>query len=260
MRLVTTAQMRAADSYTIEQLGIPSMVLMEDAGRQVAELCLRLLRERAGRGRAFIWAGRGNNGGDGLVIARRLGLAGYHTEVFLVCPDHDQIQGPAHQNLEILRRLNIAVNQAWTEDEIAAAARVTASGDIQVDALLGTGSRGALTGPLAAAVQAMNRAGVPTVAVDQPSGLNANTGEVLGPVVQADYTVTIGEPKIGLVTYPGAEYVGKLQVADIGIPASAYDLSGPEAVWVEKADVAPLLPVWQATTHKGERGRGFART
>lgn len=257
MRLVTAAQMRAADSYTIDQLGIPSIVLMEEAGRQVAELCLQLLSERPGRGRAFIWAGRGNNGGDGFVIARRLGLAGYHTEVFLVCSDPDQIQGAARQNLDILRRLNIAINQAWTADEIAAAAKVTASGDIQVDALLGTGTKGALKGPLAAAVQAMNRAGVPTVAVDLPSGLDADTGEVLGPVVQADYTVTIGRPKIGLVTYPGAEYVGELHVADIGIPDQAYDLTGPASVWVEKEEVVPLLPVWQPTTHKGERGRVF---
>ncbi|MGI6128951.1 MAG: NAD(P)H-hydrate dehydratase [bacterium] len=257
MRLVTAAQMRAADSYTIDNLGIPGIVLMEEAGQQVAELCLKLLRERPGKGRAFIWAGRGNNGGDGFVVARRLGLAGYHTEVFLVCPDPNQIEGPARQNLDILRRLNIAVNQAWTEGEIAAAAKVTVSGDIQVDALLGTGSRGVLAGPMAGAVQAMNQAGIPTVAIDLPSGLNADTGEVLGPVVRASHTVTIGQPKIGLVTYPGAEYVGELQVADISIPAEAYDLSGSEAVWLQEAEVASLLPVWPATTHKGDRGRVF---
>lgn len=257
MRLVTAAEMRAADSYTIEELGIPSIVLMEEAGRQVADLCLRLLQERQGRGRAFVWAGRGNNGGDGFVVARRLGLAGYHTEVFLVCPDPDQIEGPARQNLDILRRLNIAVNQAWSEEEIKAAAKVAASGDIQVDALLGTGTRGAVTGSLADAILAMNRAGVPIVAIDLPSGLNADTGEVVGPAVQACYTVTIGKAKAGLVTYPGAEYVGKLQVADIGIPAEAYDFRGPEAVFVETADVTPMLPVWQPATHKGERGRVF---
>lgn len=257
MQLVTAAQMRAADSYTIDELGIPSVVLMEEAGRQVAELCLRLLSERQGRGRAFVWAGRGNNGGDGFVVARRLGQAGYHTEVFLVCPDPDQIQGPARQNLEILRRLNIAVNQAWSEDEITAAAKVTASGDIQVDALLGTGTRGAVTGALAKAIAAMNRAVVPTVAIDLPSGLNADTGEVLGPAVEASYTVTIGRPKIGLVTYPGAEYVGELHMADIGILADAYDLGNSEAVFLEKADVVPIMPVWHPTTHKGERGRAF---
>ncbi len=257
MRLVTAKEMRAADKYTIEELGIPSLVLMEEAGRQVAELCLRLLQEGQGRGRVFVWAGRGNNGGDGFVVARRLGLAGYHTEVFLVCPDPEQITGPARQNLDILRRLNIAVNQAWTEEEIAAATKVAASGDLQVDALLGTGTRGALTGPMAEAVGAMNRAAVPIVAIDLPSGLQADTGEILGPGVRASYTVTIGRTKPGLVTYPGAEYVGQLQIADIGIPPEAYDRRQPETFLVERPEVTAIVPVWPPTVHKGERGRVF---
>jgi NAD(P)H-hydrate epimerase len=257
MRLVTAAEMRAADFYTIQEIGLPGAVLMEEAGRQVAELCLRLLKERPGRGRVFVWAGKGNNGGDGLVAARRLGLAGYHVEVFLVAEDPGTLSSETRRNLEVLRRLGIPVNQAWSAAEISAAEIVGASGDLQVDALLGTGSRGPVSGPLAAAIAAINRGGVPVVAVDLPSGLNADTGEVLGPAVRAGYTVTFGRPKVGLLTYPGAELVGQLYVADIGIPAEAYPEDAPAAFLLEAGEVAARLPAWKPTTHKGERGRVF---
>ncbi|MDK2854889.1 MAG: ADP-dependent NAD(P)H-hydrate dehydratase / NAD(P)H-hydrate epimerase [Bacillota bacterium] len=255
--MVTAAEMRAADEYTVREIGLPEAVLMEEAGRQVAELCLKLLKERPGRGRVFIWAGKGNNGGDGLVAARRLGLAGYHVEVFLVAEHPDALRGEARRNLEVLRRLAIPVNQAWSQEEIAAAEVVGASGDLQVDALLGTGARGAVGGPLAAAIAAINRGGVPVVAVDLPSGLDADTGEVLGPAVRASYTVTLGRPKVGLLTYPGAELVGKLYVADIGIPALAYPEEAPAVLLLEADTVAAWLPAWTPTTHKGERGRVF---
>ena len=257
MRLVTAAQARAADRYAIEEVGLPAAVLMEETGRQVAELCLKLLQEKPGRGRIFVWAGKGNNGGDGYVAARRLGLAGYHVEVFLVTAHPEEITGAARQNLEVLRRLAIPVNQAWSEAEIAAAGVVAASGDLQVDALLGTGGRGPVSGPPAAAIAAINGAGVPVVAVDLPSGLNADTGEVTGPAVRARYTVTVGRPKAGLFTYPGAALAGDVYVADIGIPAVAYCGQEPGVFLTEGADVAGWLPAWGPAAHKGERGRVF---
>jgi hydroxyethylthiazole kinase-like uncharacterized protein yjeF len=152
---------------------------MEEAGRQVTELSLRLLKGQQSKG-VVIWAGRGNNGGDGFVVARRLYLAGYQPQVFLVCDDPERVKGDARRNLDILRRLNIAVEQVWSEEEFARAAQAAASAALQVDALVGTGSRGALTGPLAQAVVAMNRAETPIVAVDLPSGLNADTGQSAG--------------------------------------------------------------------------------
>ncbi|NMA55250.1 MAG: NAD(P)H-hydrate dehydratase [Firmicutes bacterium] len=257
MRLVSVGEMRAADHYTIEKLGIPSLVLMEEAGRHVTELCLGLLRKQPTQGPVVIWAGRGNNGGDGFVVARRLKQAGYYPEVFLVCPDPEQIKGAARKNLDILRRLHLPVRRAWSRDEISAAAAKARRASMQVDALLGTGTKGDLAGPLAEAVAAMNKTTAPIVAVDLPSGLNADTGEISAPVVKANYTVTIGRAKPGLVTYPGAEYVGELRVADIGIPDYAYDCREPKTFLIESHDVAALLPPWPQTAHKGNRGRVF---
>jgi hydroxyethylthiazole kinase-like uncharacterized protein yjeF len=252
--LVTVAEMRAADRYTIEELGISGLVLMEEAGRLVTELSLRLLKGQQSKG-VVIWAGRGNNGGDGFVVARRLYLAGYQPQVFLVCDDPERVKGDARRNLDILRRLNIAVEHVWSEVEFARAAQAAASAALQVDALVGTGSRGALTGPLAQAVVAMNDAETPIVAVDLPSGLNADTGQVPGKVVRASHTVTIGRAKPGLLTYPGAKYVGRLQVVDIGIPPQAYDGRRPQTFSSDKSDLAAILPRWSPTVHKGQRGR-----
>ncbi|MGI6604098.1 MAG: NAD(P)H-hydrate dehydratase [Firmicutes bacterium] len=257
MRLVTAAEMKRADNYTIEDIGLPEVVLMEEAGRQVARFCLRLLSEHPGRGRVFVWAGRGNNGGDGYVVARLLHLAGYHVEVFLVFPDTAEPKGAAAQNLAILRRLGVPVNKAWEPEEIAAARVVAATGDLQVDALFGTGLRGSVTGPAATAIAAINSVPVPVVAVDLPSGLNADTGEVAGPTVRAAYTVTLGRPKIGLYTYPGADLAGKIEKVDIGIPAEAYLDEGPGVFLTEVAEVAAWFPTWGFDTHKGSRGRVF---
>jgi len=212
MKTLTVNQMREADRRCIEEVGIPSVVLMNTAGTRVFE--------HVTRGPVGIVCGKGNNGGDGLVVARLALLAGYEPRVVLLA-DPDDLQGDPAIFLQAYRNLGGKVVSA--QDETAAEKEVSALGDcaVLVDALLGTGVKGEVTGPIRAAIDAWPE--VYTVAVDLPSGVNADTGEVCGNCVRADITVTFQYAKQGLVMPEAKRYVGRLVVADIGIPKVCAD-------------------------------------
>jgi NAD(P)H-hydrate epimerase len=226
--------------------GIPAASLMENAGREVASAAARLAGGSYGR-RAVVVCGRGNNGGDGFVAARYLASWGMGVAVLLLEPGAD-VREPAVANLRRLSGTRVRV-RPWSR---AAAAHELARADVAIDAIFGTGFRGAPEGDHAEAIRALE-AGPSVVAVDVPSGVDGATGEVAGAAVRADLTVTFGAAKAGVVLLPGATLAGVVEVADIGFPP---DLVTSSLGLVEEADVAGWLPVREPDTHK--RAAGYA--
>ncbi|PZR69285.1 MAG: bifunctional ADP-dependent NAD(P)H-hydrate dehydratase/NAD(P)H-hydrate epimerase [Solirubrobacterales bacterium] len=225
MALYDAERMRATDRWAIEERGIRSLELMERAGAGVAAL----VAEVAPAGRIVIACGKGNNGGDGLVAARLLRERGREVDV-LLAGDPDELRGDARANLE---RLPQAAPERFERERLSGAA-------VAVDALLGTGFTGAPRGAVATAIAAINAAGLPVVAVDVPSGVDASTGEVAGDAVAAVATTTFHAAKPGLWIHPGKSHTGRLAVVDIGIPEGA-PIAAPTAGLIG-AGVLELIP------------------
>jgi NAD(P)H-hydrate epimerase len=209
--------MRELDRTTIEDYGIPGVVLMEAAGKGVVDV---ITRERDLDGRVLILCGSGNNGGDGYVVARHLMARGYRVTVYLVS-DRTKIGGDALVNLKILDKMGADLQPLQTERDLERAESALVHASVIVDALLGTGLTSEVRGQYRKVLERANRCRGLKVAVDIPSGLDADNGRVLGVAFDAEHTVTFGLPKVGLVTHPGVERVGKLHVVDIGIPPGA---------------------------------------
>ncbi|MCW3055772.1 MAG: carbohydrate kinase, YjeF related protein [Chthonomonadales bacterium] len=211
MRVVTAQQMRDMDRRASEEFGIPSVVLMENAGRAVVEAVQRECGSLHGK-RALVFCGPGNNGGDGFVIARYLHLAGAEcTLLFVGTPEKLKADACTHYELTCRLKLNfLSAGQVVERDALLART------DFVIDALLGTGVKSAPRAEIAAQIEAINTATCPVFAVDIPSGVDADTGEMPGAAVKATHTVTFAYPKLGLLLFPGAEHVGKLHIADIG--------------------------------------------
>src|SRR4051812_31945176 len=207
-RCLDADQMRATDAWAINDRGVPSLQLMETAGRAVAEAAA----ETAGSGRAVVVCGKGNNGGDGLVASRALRELGFEVEALLLAPG-DQLSGDAGANLA---RFDGARHVAVGE-----LPKALEGAGVIVDAIFGTGFAGKARDPAGSAIDAINEAAGPVVATDIASGVNASTGEVEGRAVRADLTVTFHAPKLGHWVAPGKDHSGELRVAPIGIPAGA---------------------------------------
>lgn len=280
MRVCTSRQMAAIDRRTIDD-GVPALELMERAGQALTGHVLEFLAEHAGDGHGheggcghgecghhheappdgdgaqaagvvLIVCGKGNNGGDGLVVARLLHEQGVPAVVLLLAGPKT-LAAESRRNLE---RLPAEVEvvapppDAWAQvyEELAGEAAVT------VDAVLGTGVRPPLAPELAALFRAMNDAAVPTLAVDIPSGVNGDDGAASPVAVAADVTVTIGLPKLGLLLPPGRDYAGTIEVADIGFaPAVSEALAGPWH-WLDRGEYLMLLPPRPTSVHKGQCG------
>ena len=245
MRVVLTPAEAAELDRATQARGIPALDLMEAAGREVADAALRLMGGAYGR-RAVVVCGKGNNGGDGLVAARYLDVAGVRTTVLML---EEGLREPAAANLERLARTSVR-RRAFTPGAIE---RELGRAGVAVDAIFGTGFRGAPEGPHAEAIAALNAGSTPVVAVDIPSGVDGATGGVAGDAVRADLTVTFGAPKPGLVLLPGAAFAGVVEVEPIGFPE---DLIRGDLLLVEAGDVAAIVPEREPDTHK--RSAGFA--
>ena len=266
MRVVTAAEMRQIDQDTIEGIGIPGIVLMETAGSAI----VRAIEQHYPTcQRIGIFAGKGNNGGDGIVIARQLAHMGRDVLLFLVSPE-DSFTGEAQINLQIAKRLTASFGlQAAPKGGLRIEEILTGTGfygtgtvlttfarcELLVDAILGTGLRGAVRDPIATVINAINRLPTPTLSVDLPSGLDADTGHPLGVCVRADRTVTIGLPKRGLLMHPGAELAGKLEVADIGFPEQVVNAQDIKVNWTTATQASQWMPSRPLSSHKGSYGR-----
>jgi len=250
VKVATAREMRNIDRLAAEKYGVTGMELMERAGMAVFEEARRMLEERRGS-RAVIVCGRGNNGGDGFVVARLLARSGYQPRV-LLAGRADALKGDAAANYKR------AVTAGVPIQEVEDVPPHLPPCDIVVDALLGTGLQSDVEGLFAELVRLMNEHPAPVLSVDIPSGLDSDAGVPRGACVRADATVTLGLPKVGMVVFPGVEYVGRLLVADIGIPAPLLEGKDPEQPLnlnlVTPEMVRDWLPPLEATTHKGARG------
>lgn len=212
-RPLSRDEVRNVDRRAIEDYGIPGVVLMENAGRGTAELLIGLGIE----GPVVICAGRGNNGGDGFVIARHLENRGFDVRVLLFCNPAD-LQGDAAINYRIIESAGTpltAFPDGVDNDEVR---NCFAAADWIVDALLGTGAHGAPREPYASVISQMNAAGKKVLAVDLPSGLDCDSGEAAGECVRADHTATFVARKLGFENKEAATWTGDVHVIDIGVP------------------------------------------
>ena len=227
--LLTAAQCRAADQTAIEKLGIPSLILMENAGRGAADLIESWVRRRRqARPSPVIGVicGKGNNGGDGFVIARHLTLRGFRVQIDLL-GNPESLSPDATVNCQIAMGMGLMVRSMQGAKDISAAARRWRKCDVIVDALLGTGFSGVVREPLAHVIERINGLSGPLiVAIDVPSGLNADLGEPGGVAVRAHRTITFLAGKIGFAPPTARHYVGRYSVVDIGAPLKLLARSG----------------------------------
>ncbi|RMF94594.1 MAG: NAD(P)H-hydrate epimerase [Planctomycetota bacterium] len=206
-------QSRRVDRLAIEEYGIPGIVLMENAGRSVAQF----LDSRFDRGETVICCGRGNNAGDGFVIARHLQILGHSVRVVL-CADPEALQGDAGVNYRIAVKSDIPILVLGRDVDTTRLQQVFQHADCLVDALLGTGARGAPRPPLDAVISAMNAAAGSRVAVDLPSGLDCDTGTAPGVCFRAHFTCTFVARKQGFASIEAQPYLGEVHVMSIGVP------------------------------------------
>jgi ADP-dependent NAD(P)H-hydrate dehydratase / NAD(P)H-hydrate epimerase len=251
MLVCTAAQMREIDRTTIEDFGVPGVVLMEAAGRGVVDIVCSLV-DPAGL-RVVILCGGGNNGGDGFVVARHLLGRGARVRTLLAF-DRARTTPDALVNLRILEKLGADLAELRTDEDLAREESAILHARVIVDALLGTGLSADISGHLRRVLERANRSQALKVAVDIPSGLNADTGLVMGLAFNADHTVTFGYPKAGLVTHPGVDRVGKLHVVDIGIPRRVEAQKEFVAELLEDARVGRHLEGRPSWGHKGTYG------
>lgn len=217
-RCVTPDEMKRIDAFAINTIGIPGVVLMENAGRAVFEAAYDVL---AGRSLpALVFCGRGNNGGDGFVVARHLINNGIETDVFLV-GGISKVRGDARVNLRILQKMGAPIHRMTKKGLPELRERMKRCGII-IDALLGTGLTGEVSGLYRDVITFINEAGCPVLAIDIPSGLDGDTGRPLGVAVVANMTVTFQLPKRGFENPLARNYTGQLKVVDIGIPLHLY--------------------------------------
>ncbi|MFH1854130.1 MAG: NAD(P)H-hydrate epimerase [Candidatus Omnitrophota bacterium] len=207
MQAVSAQEMHELDRRTIEDFGVPSIVLMENAGRCVSETGIEMLKASASNN-AAVFCGTGNNGGDGFVAARYLARQGIDVTIFIVGENHGLKNDPL-TNLHILRRMGVRVKEIATP--------VNINTGLIIDAIFGIGLEGEVKDPARKIIIDLNQKNVPVLAVDVPSGLDADTGEILGQAIKATKTVTMQFPKKGFYINRGPEHAGEIVVADIGI-------------------------------------------
>jgi NAD(P)H-hydrate epimerase len=254
MYLVTASEMQTMDGQTIESFGIPGRVLMESAGRGATRFFLDQMSVRAGSRRTVgVMAGRGNNGGDGFVMARYLAQKGIAVKVYLLA-EAGQLSGDAAANHALLGQMGITVSEIPNPDRLANVRGTFDQVHCWIDAILGTGIKSEVKGYYARVIDMLNQLQQPVFAVDVPSGLNADTGEVLGACIRADATATFGFSKIGHWIHPGAGLTGRLGIVDIGIPGQVIESVAPKQSLLTTASVRASLPVRPADAHKGISG------
>ncbi|GMA97792.1 NAD(P)H-hydrate dehydratase [Pelosinus sp. IPA-1] len=253
MKVVTVAQMRKIEQAAIEEYGIPGIVLMENAGVEVVKQIENVLGSIHNK-RISVFAGTGNNGGDGYVVARHLYNQGAKVKVFLI-GSKASVVGDALTNLQIITYMGIDVLEVTNShdwDKVKIAMTFT---DCLVDALLGTGFAGQLRENMTQVVESINKMNKVTIAIDVPTGVDADTGQIQSVAVKASHTITFALAKQGLLLYPAASYVGELCVADIGVPRLL--LSDPQIQQnlITSKDAREIFSKRQPDVHKGSCGK-----
>jgi len=243
MKVVTSQEMQDIDKASIHRFGIPGQVLMERAGMAVASKIRELFAQR----KTVVLAGGGNNGGDGIVIARELFNSGWHVKILLFAKQN-KLSPDCLCQFKSAKQIGVPVEirSGITGGDLHSA--------LVVDALFGTGLNKEIKGNLGGVISFVNRADAPVLSIDMPSGISADSGQVMGVAVKADYTVTFGVPKRGHLLYPGADYRGKLFIENIGFPEELLVSDDLSVELIEKQYVSQLIPERPRYSHKGDYG------
>lgn len=254
MKLVTAKEMKALDVQAQNDYAMPGILLMDNAAQAVAEAVHEALTALEGE-RVVIFCGSGNNGGDGLGAARWLQSYGVSVRAFVVGAALDAVQGDAALELAMFTKAGGRVEALSTEDDWVLAELAASKADVLVDALLGTGFHGELEGDVLRACELLNKSEKYILAVDIPTGVNADNGAVCEQAVRADHTVTMALVKTGLLLYPGREYCGDIELADISMPVKLVEEYQSDKYRLTDEIVRELLPLRKANAHKGDAGR-----
>jgi len=252
MKVLNASQMREIDRLTIEEIGIPGPVLMENAGGAIFRELERRFPE-LNKERIVIVAGKGNNGGDGLVVARHLMNHGAKPLVLLLA-SREEVKGDAALNLSIARAVGVDIREIKSGDDWRRRKGALADATVVIDAVFGTGLLRAAEGLYARAIADINASRAFKVAVDIPSGLSSDGFELIGPAVKANLTVALAAPKIAHLLPPAEDYVGELMVADIGIPGRLFEDPGLKLEVVLRPALLPVFALRKSDTHKGTYG------
>ncbi len=253
MKLATSAQMHEIDARTINETGIPGIVLMENAALRVVmeiEKSLVSLKDR----RITVFAGKGNNGGDAFAVARHLFNNGSKVKVYTFA-DITQLTGDSGINYKAMLNTGVECIQVKDDSRDEEIEAQIADVDIIVDGMLGTGIKGEVRGVARNLIELINKSGRPVVAIDVPSGLDSDTGRVSGTCIKAAKTVTFGLLKTGLTVYPGKEYCGEVILADIGIPSNITESININVHTIDEEFAASLIPRRKKDSNKGSYGR-----
>jgi len=255
MKVLTSTQMREIDRTTIEEIGILGPILMENAGLQI----FKKLREKfpeVSKENIVIVAGKGNNGGDGFVVARHLYNNGAEPYILLLA-SKGEVGGDAAVNLKMAEKIGIKISEVCSLKDWKLQKEKVSQSSVLVDAIFGTGLIKPAQGLYAAVIEGINKSKAYKIAVDIPSGLSSDSFQIIGPCVRADLTVTLAAPKVVHVFPPAEEYVGELVVADISVPSFLFDDENLKLELVEKKTVLPYFRRRSKDTHKGTYGHLF---
>jgi NAD(P)H-hydrate epimerase len=256
MEILTAGQMRRVDARAIGERRIPGSDLMESAGRGVAEALAEEVPGIVGR-RVVVFCGKGNNGGDGLVAARHLKRLGVSPRVLLIARTTD-LRGDAAASLVQARQAGLTIEEVGDEEAWSRVPLELDRETLVVDALLGTGVTGGAHGLIARAIEKMNGSGATIVAIDLPSGIDADSGRLSGPTVRAHRTLTLCRPKPCLVLEPAASHAGPWRVIDIGIPVELVRDEAADLTWFDADAASRLIPARARDAHKGTMGHLLA--
>jgi hydroxyethylthiazole kinase-like uncharacterized protein yjeF len=252
MYLVAANEMQKMDRLTIESFGLPGRILMENAGRGATHFFLEQFKEAENK-KIGVVAGRGNNGGDGFVIARYLAQKGISVTVYLLSKP-SKVSGDAAVNLKLLSPLNVPVIEMPDAESFSAHETAMRHEAIWIDAILGTGLRSDVKGFFKDVIKFINQSNKPVFAVDIPSGLDSDTGQPCGTCVRADATATFAFAKTGHFLLPGADYTGNLKIIDIGVPPYIADDVGPKQYLLTPILIRDVFYPRPSDAHKGHTG------
>lgn len=252
MKVLNASQMKEIDRLTIEEIGLPGPVLMENAGRQIFLAIARKLPDFTQQ-KYVIVCGKGNNGGDGLVVARHLFNHGCQPRIFLLALKKE-VKGDAALNLRIAEKIGLKIEEVNEEKDWIGLNQAISEATVIIDAIFGTGLEKPAEGKYARAIEIINQSRAFKIAVDIPSGLSSDTPQLIGPAVRADLTVTLGAPKIAHVLPPAEEFAGEVIVADISLPRFLFTDDKHKVEWLSKEKILTCFQPRKRDTHKGTYG------
>jgi NAD(P)H-hydrate epimerase len=255
MKVLTSKQMKEIDRVAIEEMGILGPTLMENAGLKIFKNIQKRFSD-LNKEKIVIVAGKGNNGGDGFVVARHFFNHGTDPEVLLLA-SKNEVKGDAAVNLKIADEIGIKIHEVCSSKDLNLQKGKIFKATLLIDAIFGTGLTKPAEGLYVKVIELINKSKAYRIAVDIPSGLSSDTFQIIGPCVKADLTVTLAAPKISHVFLPAEEYVGELEVADISIPSFLFDKDDLKLEFVEEKTVVPYFKKRQRDAHKGTYGHLF---